>query len=182
MIKASLHTTPLTASFIQEVSSDLIGKKDPKPNTQVRMIESGQEDIASFEIETANWLLTKPTTVELYAVIKYKINDQHKSQIVPIVLQIQPPVFSIIIGTISGGVLGHAVRELTSKDPGLSISLLAVIIMSIISAIILAKRDNTNKGFITLEDFSGGFFIGTMIGYMGTEYFESILTNLSGNE
>jgi len=183
ILKNSMQSKPLTASFIQEVESGLIDKEAPQITTQMRQIESGQEDIASFEIETADWLLTKPTTVELYAVIKYKIGDQHKSQIVPIVLQIQPPVLSIIIGTISGGALGNLVRHLTaSSNEMLSVSLLAVIIMSLIAAIILAKREDSNKGFITLEDFFGAFFIGVMIGYMGTEYFESILTSMSGSE
>lgn len=183
IVKQSIKVQPLTASFIQEVSHDLLDSKDPKPTLpNKRLIESGQEDIASFEIETADWLLTKPTTVELYAVIKYTINDQYKSQIIPIVLQIQPPVKSIISGSILGGVLGHTVRELTSKTPEVNISLLAVFIMSIIVAIILAKRENSNKGFITLEDFSGAFFIGVMIGYMGTEYFDSILKGVAGKD
>ncbi|MBN2826013.1 MAG: hypothetical protein JXQ76_11850, partial [Campylobacterales bacterium] len=180
MIKTSLQTKPLTASFIQDLNKDIGSSKEPNINDiQLRLIDSGQEDIASFEIETADWLMIKPTSVELYAVIRYKINNQHKSQIVPIVLQIQPPVLSIIIGSISGGALGHLVRQLTLVDGEMmSVSLLAVIMMSFIAAIILSKRDDTNKGFVTLEDFFGAFFIGTMIGYIGTEYFENILNGL----
>jgi len=181
VIQQSLQIKPLTAFFIHELSNELIDPKEPKsPEENKHLIQSGQEDIAFFEIETADWLLTKPTTVELYAMIKYKINTEHKSQIVPIVLQIQPPVLSIITGTLFGGTLGHLARHLTSNDPAMmSVSLLAVLIMSLIAAIILAKREDSNKGFITLEDFYGAFFIGVMIGYMGTEYFESILSGVS---
>jgi hypothetical protein len=186
LVNESLHFKPLTASFVQDISQDfakeLKAGKTPASKPALRLIESGQEDIASFEIETADWLFIKPTTVELYAVIKYKIDNQIKSQIVPIVLQIQPPVLSIIIGTVSGGTLGHLVRQLTTTDAMMSVSLLAVVIMSLVLAIILAKREDFNKGFITLEDFYGAFFIGTMVGYMGTEYFESILSQLGSNQ
>lgn len=48
--------------------------------------------------------------------------------------------------------------------------------MSMIATVSLSRKGAT-QGFITVEDFFGGFVLGSLIGYGGASYFEhNILT------
>jgi len=146
-----------------------------------RIIHPQQEDLASFELKTAHWLLVKPKVLDLYALVKFRVGDQSHSQVVPVSLSIQPPVRSMMLGSISGGLLGwlakqlndvtHVTNFLTSSS---IVSLLGVIVMAMILAIVLSRQESS-KGFVTLEDFYGAFVVGVLLGYTGTQYFESTI-------
>jgi hypothetical protein len=146
-----------------------------------RVIPAHQEDLASFELKTAHWLLVKPKVLELYALIRYKIGDEPRSQVVPVTITVQPPVKSIVLGCVSGSCLGYVARQLNT---GLAIdalpwgsmlmSLLGIIVMATILAIVLSRQESS-KGFVTLEDFYGAFVVGVVIGYSGGEYFEKVI-------
>lgn len=154
------------------------GKVDPSQN---RVIAPQQEDLASFELKTAKWLFVKPKVLELHALIRYKVGDESRSQVVPVSLTIQPPVRSIIVGSVSGGVLGYLARLLNSGvkiealpwEGGL-ISILGIAVMAVILSIVLSRQEST-KGFVTLEDFYGAFVVGTVLGYTGIGYFENVI-------
>ncbi len=147
-----------------------------------RIIHPGQEDVTTLEIRTTSWLFSKPTTLDLYALLRYRINENKRSQVIPIKLPIQPPVRSVVIGCMMGGILGFLARQINSGaivDASISlwahiIHLLGITIMSIIVAIVLSRRE-TSQGFITLEDFYGAFVIGVLTGYIGTEYFDELI-------
>ena len=51
--------------------------------------------------------------------------------------------------------------------------------MSLIATIALARKTGT-QGFITVEDFFGGFVVGALIGYGGSEYFEKAIMPSAG--
>ncbi len=151
-----------------------------------RKISAQQEHLASFEIKTASWLLVKPKVLELHALIKYRIGTQARSQVIPVAISIQPPVKSIIIGSVSGSVLGFLARQLNSGLPVASllainmlISILGIIIMASILAVVLSRQESS-KGFVTLEDFYGAFVVGAILGYTGTKYFDNIITSTGG--
>ncbi len=150
-------------------------------NGEFRIVAPHQEDIASFELQTAHWLMVKPTTLDLYALIKYRVGTDSRSQVIPVFLSIQPPVRSIVLGSIFGGILGFLARQINSGAfagslswPEQLIGVLGVFVMCTIAAIVLSRRE-VAKGFITLEDFYGAFVVGALIGYLGTDYFGNIL-------
>lgn len=154
---------------------------------QKRTIPPLQEDLASFELTTAHWLLVKPKILDLYALITFTVGGDFRSQVVPVTLSIQPPVKSIVAGAVSGGILGWLARQLNHGGLPAEIlsatslvSLLGVIVMSMILAIVLSRQD-TSKGFVTLEDFYGAFVVGAMLGYTGTKYFESSIRPTNGS-
>jgi len=141
-----------------------------------------QEDIASFELRTAHWLLVTPQVLQLYAVIRYRLGNEPRRQVVPLFLSIYPPVTAIVLGGICGGILGYAARQLTSTNPSFAaastiISILGIAVMATILAIVLS-RQQAAKGFVTLEDFYGAFVIGVLLGYTGTGYFEGVLKSV----
>ena len=53
------------------------------------------------------------------------------------------------------------------------------VLMRLIAAIALSRKTGT-QGFITVEDFFGGFVVGSLIGYGGSEYFEQGLLSEEG--
>ncbi len=74
-------------------------------------IPSHQEDIASFELRTAHWLLVTPKVLQLYAVIGYRLGNELRRQAVPLSLCIYPAVMAIVVGGICGGILGYAAPQ-----------------------------------------------------------------------
>ncbi|MFC5431370.1 hypothetical protein ACFPTO_21575 [Paraburkholderia denitrificans] len=152
--------------------------RDNNPESKERQIPAHQEDLARFELKTSRWLLVKPKQLELHALVKFRVGDDARSQVVPINLALQPPVRSIVFGAVSGGILGWIVRQLNNGHlpfdfPAL-VSILGTSIMCWILAIVLSRQESS-KGFVTLEDFYGAFVAGTIVGYTGTNYFESVL-------
>ena len=152
-----------------------------------REIPAYQEDLASFELQTAHWLFVKPKVLDLYALIKFRVGDEPRSQVVPVTVSVQPPVKSIVLGSVSGGILGWLARQLNNGilSPEFSIaasivSALGIIVMAMILAIVLSRQD-TSKGFVTLEDFYGAFVVGAILGYTGTQYFETSMKAVAGS-
>ncbi|MBC3383415.1 hypothetical protein [Pseudomonas sp. SWRI179] len=152
-----------------------------------REIPPYQEDLASFELQTAHWLFVKPKVLDLYALIKFRVGDEPRSQVVPVTVSVQPPVKSIVLGAVSGGILGWLARQLNNGilSPEFSIaasivSALGIIVMAMILAIVLSRQESS-KGFVTLEDFYGAFVVGAILGYAGTQYFETSLKAVAGN-
>lgn len=152
-----------------------------------REIPPYQEDLASFELQTAHWLFVKPKVLDLYALIKFRIGNESRSQVVPVTVSVQPPVKSIVLGAVSGGILGWLARQLNNGilSPEFSaaasiVSVLGIIVMAMILAIVLSRQESS-KGFVTLEDFYGAFVVGAILGYTGTQYFETSIKAAAGN-
>jgi hypothetical protein len=152
-----------------------------------RVIPPHQEDLASFELKTAHWLFVKPKVLDLYALIIFRVGDKPHSQVVPVTLSVQPPVKSIVLGAVSGGILGWLARQLNmgilSSNFSVAasiVSVLGIIVMATILAIVLSRQESS-KGFVTLEDFYGAFVVGAILGYTGTQYFEASIKAAAGS-
>jgi hypothetical protein len=146
-------------------------------------ISANQEDIATFELPTKHWLFVTPKTLDLYAVIRYRVGSEQRSQVVPFSVAVRPPLTAIVIGSVAGGCLGYAARQLTSASPSFAafpsaIAVSGVVVMAFILAIVLSRQESA-KGFVTLEDFYGAFVVGVLLGYTGTAYFDQVLKGLN---
>jgi hypothetical protein len=60
-----------------------------------------------------------------------------------------------------------------------AIQLSGSVIMAIIATIALSRKTGA-QGFITVEDFFGGFVVGVLVSYEGSSYFESVLKKQGG--
>lgn len=158
------------------VSTTDTASSEPKAK---RIIPPQQEDLASFEIKTAHWLLVKPKVLELHALIRYTVGGEQRSQVIPVTPSIQPPVKAIIIGSVSGAILGYLARQLNSEFTvnmwgSALIGIVGIIVTATILAIVLSRQESS-KGFVTLEDFYGSFVVGAALGFAGTGFFEDVI-------
>jgi hypothetical protein len=153
----------------------LIKQKSSERRQQIT-IEPHCEVVAYFNISTSGWLLFTPTRQSLNTLIKYTINDIEKTQVVTSEFDIRPPLLSMLIGSSIGSILGTLAKILNTAQffewKSIIVSLIASIIMSLIATVALSRKSGT-QGFITVEDFFGGFVIGALIGYGGESYFEN---------
>jgi hypothetical protein len=138
-------------------------------------IEPHCEAVAYFEISTVGWLFFTPTRRSLNTLIKYRVNKKEKTQVVTSEFDVRPPLLSMVIGAILGSILGTLAKVLNKAQilewQPIIVSLGAATVMSLIATIALSRKTGT-QGFITVEDFFGGFVVGALIGYGGSAYFE----------
>lgn len=141
-------------------------------------IEPHCEAIAYFEISTGGWLFFTPTRRSLSTLVRYRVNNREKTQVITSEFDVRPPLLSMVVGAVIGSVLGTLAKVLntvkTLEGQPLIVSLGAAVVMSLIATIALSRKTGT-QGFITVEDFFGGFVVGALIGYGGSAYFEKAI-------
>jgi hypothetical protein len=174
--------------FIQ-LSKDEIEAGIGEEEKPIQIVSVGAEVIASFELMTTRWLLFKPLEITLHAQVEYQIGDTKTSQVVPVPISIKAPLRSILIGANLGAIFGFLARQI--KEGGLKppvfqgadffIGALGALVMATIATVAFSRKESA-QGFITIEDFYGGFLVGALIGYFGTQYFERIIGAEGGAE
>jgi len=154
-------------------------KESPDYTTkEIITIEPHCEAVAYFNVSTTGWLFFTPTRQTLSTQIKYRIMDKERTQVVSSGFEIKPPLMSMVIGSIVGAGLGTLAKafnmtQLPAWQP-LLVSVGASMVMALIATISLSRKTGS-QGFITVEDFFGGFVVGALIGYGGSEYFEKAI-------
>jgi hypothetical protein len=83
---------------------------------KVLTIEPHCEAVAYFEISTVGWLFFTPTRRSLNTLIKYRVNDKEKTQVVTSEFDVRPPLLSIVIGAILGSILGTLAKVLNKAQ------------------------------------------------------------------
>ena len=173
------------------INDDASTHKTPLPEDRDRhqVLFPNSEVVRYLNIQSRGWLLFKPTKLSAYVQVSYRFTDDEektiRSQVIATAFGIRPPLWSNIWGGIVGALLGTLAREL-QDDVGLDLGQLSLtvatsIVMSIIATIALSRKTDS-QGFITVEDFYGGFVLGALIGYAGSRYFEQAIIPSGGNE
>ena len=147
-------------------------------------IEPHCEAVAYFQITTVGWLFFTPTRKSLYTLVKYRVDGKEKTQVVTSEFDVRPPLLSMVIGSLFGSLLGTTAKVLNSSQTlewqPILVSIGSSAVMSLIATIALSRKTGT-QGFITVEDFFGGFVVGALIGYGGSTYFEKALIPKTAN-
>lgn len=176
-------------NIVAEQGSDveLVSQPTAVKPTPKQRIEPHCEIVAYFQVETNGWLLFKPTRMNLDTQIRYTVCGQERTQVVSCSLDVKPPLSSVVLGSLSGAFLGALARSLQPLTAGglpkwsfeaFVVGTGSAMVLSLIATIALSRKSGA-QGFITVEDFFGGFVIGTLIGYQGSGYFnKSILPQL----
>jgi hypothetical protein len=114
------------------------------------------EVVQYFSFKMNHWLMFKPTKVSISVQIKYRVNSEERDQVVSASLEVKPPLVSMIIGSLTGAILGTLAKIYTQSIyldvKGWFVILFSGIVMSLIATILLSRKTGA-QGFITIEDF-----------------------------
>jgi len=147
----------------------------------IQRVEPHCDSVMYISLSTKNWLLFKPTVLQLSPQLKYRIEGTERTQVISTAISVKPPMRAVVIGALLGAILGSLAKQFQTPAafalPASLISIGGAATMSLIATIALSRKSGT-QGFITVEDFYGGFAVGALIGYGGSQYFErAILPN-----
>jgi hypothetical protein len=185
---AGYHNVNIRAAEGSEV--EILGK-EPEPTLAIKQrVEPHCEIVAYFQIQTNGWLLFKPARMDLNTQICYTVNGQLRTQVTSCCLDVTPPLKSIVVGSLLGAALGSLARSLQPLAAGINptwnweqfaVGTGSAMVLSLIATVALSRRTGA-QGFITVEDFFGGFVVGTLIGYQGQSYFDNtVMRHLNGD-
>lgn len=175
--------TTVNINLEKEAKLQYLAQKDDinKASTEEKKsitVEPHCEAVAYFQISTDGWLFFTPTRRSLSTLVTYAVNGKKKTQVVTSEFDVRPPLLSMVVGTISGALLGTLAKVLNagvlSNWQDILVAIGASVVMSLIATLALSRKTGT-QGFITVEDFFGGFVIGALIGYGGSSYFEKAI-------
>lgn len=168
---------------VRFAAEPLVAEQSSPPERQI--LAPGSEAVAAFGFVTRNWLFFRPAATTLSAQIDYIANGTLRSQVVPIPLVMRAQVKAIVIGALVGSLLGYLARQvkdgtLTSSNgvARLLVGLGGSLVAATIATIAFARKEAT-QGFITVEDFYGGFLIGALVGYTGLQVLDKALEGAS---
>jgi hypothetical protein len=151
----------------------------------IQRVEPHCDSVMYVSLSTKSWLLFKPTILQLNSQLRYRIEGAEKSQVISTAISVKPPIRAVVIGALVGAVLGSVAKLFQTPAaftwPNSLILVGSAATMSLIATIALSRKSGT-QGFITVEDFYGGFAVGALIGYGGSKYFEEAIAPNQGME
>jgi hypothetical protein len=156
-------------------------------------LQPGDSTIRHFTLRTREWLLFQPASYNLPISIDYTIGGKHHRDTVEFLTSIRAPLRAVMWGAGLGALLGFVLHELVNKketdaivqsvhDFGSFLAAVGVIGLSAAASILSAAltivafaRKSDAQPFITVEDFLGGMFVGTVIGYGGQNLLQNLI-------
>lgn len=155
---------------------------------------SGQEVSVTFHCKAPNLLFEKLYDCQFeisYIENESKVLDDQTvinaiagTQSLRETLNFHPSSYAIPLGTFLGGLSGFLVKYFLLPNDNLTdfspnkfwLPLVGAIVLALIFASLISKHDDAKKKFITVEDFSGGFFIGALAGLFSEQIIEYLRT------
>jgi hypothetical protein len=175
-----LDIRALPGSNISIGGKNITADKNITDQIELVRIAPHCEVVQYFPFKTSNWLLFKPTKLNISVQMRYQVSSEERTQVVSASLDVKPPLSAMVIGSLIGSVLGTMARISTQpigfNPQALFITFFSGVVMSLIATILLSRKTGA-QGFITVEDFFGSFVVGTLIGYTGSSYFTSIISS-----
>lgn len=173
----------------QDSIVEFVEPPEPEPDPSqapelLAVIPAGSEKIVPIDFQQRNWLLSQPKRQQLSVEVSFEIDGKKKSQVEVLNYELVPPLKSLLIGGVLGAGLGSIARDLTSgvfDIKSIALRVVTALILSILATMIL-RRKESGQAFITVEDFSGAFLIGALVGYQGPEYFSTILDQVDPSQ
>jgi len=174
----TLNITSEEGSKLNIKENKITEKTKQNNSDTITVISPHCEVVHYFPFKTSGWLLFKPTRININIQVDYRVGGAIRTQVVPASMDVKPPIASMVLGALSGSILGTlakifaAQQSLNWKDMIVAIG--SSTVMSLIATIALMRKTGS-QGFITVEDFFGAFVLGTLIGYSGSDYFEKAI-------
>ncbi len=150
-------------------------------------LQPGSTAVYSLVLTTKQSLFFRPVQYTLQYSINYsfssgKDNKKTYTNNASQLVTIRAPILSVMFGAILGGIAGFFATFLQKSYGGgklnidpleMAISLVVTVILSAMAVVFLVRKSET-QSLISVEDFWGGLVIGFLVGYSGTNAFQSL--------
>lgn len=154
-----------------------------QPPQPIQTIAPGESHGYSFKAMMPQWLFITGGQLNFQGVITYRREGQPHTSTFDLGFPYRPPLRSISLGAVFGAVLGSAAKILKDSGPdllqqkplGVVTSTTLAIILSTIAVVYSSRRSNESQPVLTVEDVWGGMILGFLIGYLGNEFFQTIV-------
>jgi hypothetical protein len=157
-------------------------------------LQPGSTDVWTIRLESKRTPFFIPAKFKLQLTVIYGLEqppvDDHErdgrelySNTTPFTVQVRAALWSVILGSVFGGVIGSIARSLQGEGGAVAFSgphanstIGALLLAAILSgaAVLFSARKSDTQSFVTVEDFWGGLLVGFLIGYSGTAAFAKI--------
>jgi hypothetical protein len=147
-------------------------------------LQPGSTDVWTIRLESKKTPFFVPAKFKLQLTVIYGLEappvdddalDRRDlySNTTPFTVQVRAALWSVILGSAFGGIIGGAVAF---SGPHANSTIGAVLLAAILSgaAVLFSARKSDTQSFVTVEDFWGGLLVGFLIGYSGTAAFAKI--------
>lgn len=149
----------------------------------IQIVAPGEQQTYSFKAIMPQWLFITGGQLTFQGQITYRRDGQFHTSNFEVPLPFRPPLRSISLGAVSGAILGSAAKILKDSGPdllhqkplGVITSTALAIILSSIAVVYSSRRSNESQPVLTVEDVWGGMILGFLIGYLGNEFFQTIV-------
>lgn len=159
-------------------------------------LQPGSTDVWTIRLESKKTPFFIPAKFKLQLTVIYgleaqpaddRAHDEDKRELysntTPFTVQVRAALWSVILGSVFGGVIGSIARSLQGEGGAVAFSgphanstIGALLLAAILSgaAVLFSARKSDTQSFVTVEDFWGGLLVGFLIGYSGTAAFAKI--------
>jgi hypothetical protein len=157
-------------------------------------LQPGSTDVWTIRLESKKTPFFIPAKFKLQLTVIYGLEalavDDHArderalySNTTPFTVQVRAALWSVILGSVFGGIIGSIARSLQGEGGAVAFSgphanstIGAILLAAILSgaAVLFSARKSDTQSFVTVEDFWGGLLVGFLIGYSGTAAFAKI--------
>lgn len=175
-----LNTTAAPPGSPFDFANPSIEGRPPEP---VQRVAPGDSQSYSFKAIMPQWLFITGGQLTFQGVITYRRDNQLHTSTFDLGLTYRPPLRSISLGAVLGAVLGSCAKILKDSGPdiihqkplGVITSTTLAIILSTIAVVYSSRRSNESQPVLTVEDVWGGMILGFLIGYLGNEFFQTVV-------
>jgi len=154
-----------------------------RPPEPIQTVAPGDSQDYSFKAMMPQWLFITGGQLSFQGVITYRREGQLHTSTFELGFPYRPPLRSISLGAVFGAILGSTAKILKDSGPdimqqkplGVVTSTALAIILSSIAVVYSSRRSNESQPVLTVEDVWGGMILGFLIGYLGNEFFQTIV-------
>lgn len=149
----------------------------------VQVVAPGESQGYSFKAMMPQWLFITGGQLSFQGQIMYRRNGSFHTSTFEVSIPFRPPLRSISLGALLGALLGSSAKMLKENGPAvfqqnpsevITATLLAII-LSTVAVVYSSRRSNESQPVLTVEDVWGGMILGFLIGYLGNEFFQTIV-------
>jgi len=149
----------------------------------VQMVAPGEQQSYSFKAIMPQWLFITGGQFSFQGLIVYRRAGTVHTSNFEVAFPFRPPLRSISLGAVLGAILGSTAKVLKDNGPdilqqkpgGVVTATILAIILSTIAVVYSSRRSNESQPVLTVEDVWGGMILGFLIGYLGNEFFQTIV-------